>query len=133
MVYYSSAISSPACEVHSRMIVCLLFVKYTSSNWTSLTLQPKPKCNYPCPVEAAGGQALPCIVDVRDEKSVSDSLEQAVGLFGGIDIVVNNASAISLTGGCVLLYALSCFNLLFTKHRLVCILLFGRYPWLVYF
>jgi len=49
-------------------------------------------------IEAAGGQALPCIVDVRDEKSVSDSLEQAVSLFGGIDIVVNNASAISLTG-----------------------------------
>jgi len=49
-------------------------------------------------IEAAGGQALPCIVDVRDEKSVSDSLEQAVELFGGIDIVVNNASAISLTG-----------------------------------
>ncbi|XP_069043448.1 hydroxysteroid dehydrogenase-like protein 2 [Lepisosteus oculatus] len=49
-------------------------------------------------IEAAGGKALPCIVDVRDEKQVSDAVEEAVKKFGGIDIVVNNASAINLTG-----------------------------------
>ncbi|KAG5330129.1 HSDL2 protein, partial [Acromyrmex heyeri] len=49
-------------------------------------------------IEAAGGKALPCIVDVRDEKQVIDAVENAVAKFGGIDVVVNNASAISLTG-----------------------------------
>lgn len=49
-------------------------------------------------VEKVGGKALPCIVDVRDEKQVRNAVEQAVATFGGIDIVVNNASAISLTG-----------------------------------
>lgn len=48
-------------------------------------------------VEAAGGKALPCVVDVRDEKQVIAAVENAVNKFGGIDIVVNNASAISLT------------------------------------
>ncbi|XP_030624230.1 hydroxysteroid dehydrogenase-like protein 2 isoform X1 [Chanos chanos] len=49
-------------------------------------------------IEAAGGKALPCIVDVRDEKQINDAVEQAVQKFGGIDILVNNASAINLTG-----------------------------------
>jgi citronellol/citronellal dehydrogenase len=49
-------------------------------------------------IEAAGGQALPVIVDVRDETSVLAGVEQAVARFGGIDICVNNASAIQLTG-----------------------------------
>merc|ERR1712241_891702 len=49
-------------------------------------------------IESAGGQALPSIVDVRDESSIQSSIEQAVKQFGGIDIVVNNASAIHLTG-----------------------------------
>uniref|UniRef100_A0A8C4R1W2 Hydroxysteroid dehydrogenase-like protein 2 n=1 Tax=Eptatretus burgeri TaxID=7764 RepID=A0A8C4R1W2_EPTBU len=49
-------------------------------------------------VEAAGGRALPCIVDVRDEQQVISAVESAVKSFGGIDILVNNASAISLTG-----------------------------------
>jgi len=49
-------------------------------------------------IEAAGGAALPCIVDVRDENSVQSSIEQAVKHFGGIDILINNASAINLTG-----------------------------------
>ncbi|XP_068090398.1 hydroxysteroid dehydrogenase-like protein 2 [Hyperolius riggenbachi] len=48
-------------------------------------------------IEAAGGKALPCIVDVRDEKQISEAVEKAVSTFGGIDILVNNASAISLT------------------------------------
>ncbi|XP_072260607.1 hydroxysteroid dehydrogenase-like protein 2 [Pyxicephalus adspersus] len=48
-------------------------------------------------IEAVGGRALPCIVDVRDEKQISEAVEKAVNTFGGIDILVNNASAISLT------------------------------------
>ncbi|XP_050692014.1 hydroxysteroid dehydrogenase-like protein 2 isoform X2 [Eriocheir sinensis] len=48
-------------------------------------------------IEAAGGQALPCVVDVRDEGSVKSAVDNAVKQFGGIDILVNNASAISLT------------------------------------
>lgn len=49
-------------------------------------------------VEIAGGKALPCIVDIRDEAQVINAVENAVAKFGGIDVVVNNASAISLTG-----------------------------------
>ncbi|XP_055586577.1 hydroxysteroid dehydrogenase-like protein 2 [Uranotaenia lowii] len=49
-------------------------------------------------IEAAGGRALPCVVDVRDESAVKAAVRAAVDKFGGIDILVNNASAISLTG-----------------------------------
>src|SRR5689334_19399314 len=49
-------------------------------------------------MEKAGGQALPLVVDVRDEASVTAAVEATVARFGGIDICVNNASAISLTG-----------------------------------
>ncbi|XP_043520234.1 hydroxysteroid dehydrogenase-like protein 2 [Frieseomelitta varia] len=49
-------------------------------------------------IEQAGGKALPCIVDVRNETQVVSAVENAVKKFGGIDIVINNASAISLTG-----------------------------------
>jgi len=49
-------------------------------------------------IEKAGGKCLPCMVDVREEQQVQDAVEQAIRKFGGIDIVVNNASAISLTG-----------------------------------
>lgn len=48
-------------------------------------------------IEAAGGRALPLVVDVRDEDSVRDAFARAAETFGGVDIVVNNASAISLT------------------------------------
>ncbi|ALC42601.1 CG5590, partial [Drosophila busckii] len=48
-------------------------------------------------IQKAGGQALPCIVDVRDEQQVQKAVEAAVAKFGGIDILINNASAISLT------------------------------------
>lgn len=49
-------------------------------------------------IEQAGGQCLPCVVDIRDDQAVQKSVEEAVEKFGGIDILVNNASAISLTG-----------------------------------
>lgn len=48
-------------------------------------------------VEEAGGQCLPCVVDVREEAQVEEAVKKAVAKFGGIDILVNNASAISLT------------------------------------
>ncbi|XP_012624379.1 hydroxysteroid dehydrogenase-like protein 2 [Microcebus murinus] len=48
-------------------------------------------------IEAVGGKALPCVVDVRDEQQINDAVDKAVKKFGGIDILVNNASAISLT------------------------------------
>jgi len=48
-------------------------------------------------IEAAGGHALPLAVDIRFEDQVYNAVEQAVQRFGGIDILVNNASAISLT------------------------------------
>ncbi|HEX7013632.1 MAG TPA: NAD(P)-dependent oxidoreductase [Steroidobacteraceae bacterium] len=49
-------------------------------------------------VEAAGGHALPLKVDIRDENAVSEAMKACAERFGGIDILVNNASAISLTG-----------------------------------
>jgi citronellol/citronellal dehydrogenase len=48
-------------------------------------------------VTGAGGRALPLTVDVRDEAAVKAAIETTVATFGGLDIVVNNASAISLT------------------------------------
>ena len=47
-------------------------------------------------IEAAGGKALPVQVDIRDEAQISDAIEKTVQTFGGIDILVNNASAIQL-------------------------------------
>ncbi len=48
-------------------------------------------------IERGGGKALPLVVDVRDEAMVKDALAKTAAHFGGIDIVVNNASAIQLT------------------------------------
>jgi len=48
-------------------------------------------------IMAAGGQALPIVCDIRDEDQVQRAVDQAAATFGGIDICVNNASAISLT------------------------------------
>ena len=49
-------------------------------------------------IEAAGGQALPLMVDIRFEDQVAEAVKKTAEKFGGIDILVNNASAISLTG-----------------------------------
>lgn len=66
------------------------------------TSEPHPKLSgtihtAAAEIVAAGGRALPVTVDVRDEASVAAAIEAAVAAFGGIDIVVNNASAISRT------------------------------------
>ena len=47
-------------------------------------------------IEAAGGRALPLAVDIRDDAAVADAIARTAEKFGGIDIVVNNASAINL-------------------------------------
>jgi len=66
------------------------------------TAEPNPKLPgtiYSAAEEivAAGGQALPLVVDVRSEENVQEAVAKTVAHFGGIDILVNNASAISLT------------------------------------
>jgi citronellol/citronellal dehydrogenase len=66
------------------------------------TTEPNPKLpgtlySAAAEVEAAGGQALPVPTDIREEAQVLAAVEAAVQRFGGIDILVNNASAISLT------------------------------------
>src|SRR5450631_1327634 len=48
-------------------------------------------------IETAGGKALPVQCDIRDELQIQKAVDAAVNHFGGIDILVNNASAISLT------------------------------------
>lgn len=67
------------------------------------TAEPNPKLpgtiyTTAAEIEAAGGHALPLQVDIRDEQQVAVAMEQATSKFGGIDILINNASAISLTG-----------------------------------
>ena len=49
-------------------------------------------------IEAAGGKALPLVCDIREEEQVEAAVERAAEEFGGIDVCVNNASAIQLTG-----------------------------------
>jgi citronellol/citronellal dehydrogenase len=66
------------------------------------TVEPHPKLEgtihtAAAAIEKAGGKALPIAVDVREEASVKAALDQTAAKFGGIDIVVNNASAIQLT------------------------------------
>jgi len=66
------------------------------------TVDPHPKLEgtihtAAAEIEKAGGKALPIAVDVRDEAAVKSALDKTAAHFGGLDIVVNNASAISLT------------------------------------
>ena len=66
------------------------------------TDQPHPKLEgtvhtAAAEIEAAGGRALAVVGDVRDEASVREAVDKTVETFGGIDIVVNNASAIDLS------------------------------------
>jgi citronellol/citronellal dehydrogenase len=66
------------------------------------TVEPNPKlpgtlASAAAAVQAAGGQALAVQTDIRDENAVAAAVQAAIDRFGGIDILVNNASAISLT------------------------------------
>jgi citronellol/citronellal dehydrogenase len=67
------------------------------------TAEPHPKLpgtiyTAAAEIEKAGGKALPCVCDIRDETQIAAAVAKAVETFGGIDVLVNNASAISLTG-----------------------------------
>jgi citronellol/citronellal dehydrogenase len=67
------------------------------------TVEPNPKLpgtihTAAREIEAAGGQCLPVQCDIRDEAQIARAVAAAAERFGGIDILVNNASAISLTG-----------------------------------
>ncbi len=66
------------------------------------TTEPNPKLpgtlsSAAAAVEDAGGQALPLRTDIRDDAAIAEAVRATVERFGGIDILVNNASAISLT------------------------------------
>lgn len=67
------------------------------------TAEPHPKLSgtihtAAAEIEQLGGKALPVVVDVRDEAQVEAAIDKTISTFGGIDILINNASAISLTG-----------------------------------
>jgi citronellol/citronellal dehydrogenase len=69
---------------------------------TGKTADPHPKLpgtihSVAAEVEQAGGKALAIQLDVRDEQAIQAAVEQTVNTFGGIDVLVNNASAINLT------------------------------------
>ena len=49
-------------------------------------------------IEAAGGKALPVVCDIREEAQIEAAVKAGIDRFGGIDILINNASAIALTG-----------------------------------
>jgi citronellol/citronellal dehydrogenase len=66
------------------------------------TSEPHPKLagtihSVAAEIEAAGGKALAIQLDVRDENAVHEAIEKSASHFGGIDVLINNASAISLT------------------------------------
>src|SRR5262245_41989729 len=66
------------------------------------TVEPHPKLegtihSTAAEIATAGGRALPLAVDVRDDPTVQAALDEGAAKFGGIDIVVNNASAVHLT------------------------------------
>jgi len=67
------------------------------------TIEPHPKLpgtiyTAAAEIEKAGGKALACICDIRDERQIAEAVTATLTRFGHIDILVNNASAISLTG-----------------------------------
>ena len=70
---------------------------------TGKTAEPHPRLNGTIhsvarEIEAAGGAALSVQLDVRDADAVAAAVDQAAAAFGGLDCLVNNASAIALTG-----------------------------------
>src|SRR4051812_29386720 len=67
------------------------------------TAEPHPKLagtihTVAAEVEQAGGRALPLRLDIRDDEAVAGAVARCVETFGGLDVLINNASAISLTG-----------------------------------
>jgi citronellol/citronellal dehydrogenase len=62
------------------------------------TAEPHPKLEGAGQAEAGGGRVLPVVGDIRDEAQVEAAVAQAAERFDGIDVCVNNASAINLSG-----------------------------------
>ena len=67
------------------------------------TIKPHPKLpgtifDAAAEIESAGGSALPIRTDIRDENQINEAVQQTINKFGSIDALINNASAISLTG-----------------------------------
>ena len=67
------------------------------------TVKPHPKLpgtifDAAAEIESAGGTALPIRTDIRDENQINEAVQQTINKFGSIDALINNASAISLTG-----------------------------------
>lgn len=67
------------------------------------TIKPHPKLpgtifDAAAEIESAGGTALPIRTDIRDENQINEAVQQTINKFGSIDALINNASAISLTG-----------------------------------
>ena len=67
------------------------------------TAEPHPKLpgtiyTAAAEIEEVGGRALPVVCDIRDEENVRNAVNKGLEHFGGIDICINNASAIQLTG-----------------------------------
>ena len=65
-------------------------------------------------IKSAGGNAIPCITDIRFEEQVQDAIDATVDRFGGIDILINNASAINLSP--TLEIAMKRFDLMFSVN-----------------
>ena len=79
------------------------FIKRANIIIAAKTVKPHPKLpgtifTAAKEIEDSGGTALPLEVDIRDEYQVKEAVATAVQNFGGIDILINNASAISPTG-----------------------------------
>jgi citronellol/citronellal dehydrogenase len=86
-------------------------------------------------IEAAGGHALPLQCDIRDEAQVRQVVEKGAATFGGIDILINNASAISLTSTETtepkrfdLMYAVNVRGTFFTSQACIPFLKKGNNP-----
>ena len=79
------------------------FIKRANIIIAAKTVKPHPKLpgtifTAAKEIKDSGGTALPLEVDIRDEYQVKEAVATAVQKFGGIDILINNASAISPTG-----------------------------------
>lgn len=94
-------------------------------------------------MEDAGGKCLACAVDIRNDGAIQSAMKEAADKFGGIDILINNASAISLTGTAATdpkrfdlmmginargtymwsdLFLVLHFNMYFNKYHFICLI-----------
>ena len=93
-----------ASQLHLKQPKMVRFIDFKGANVAVVAKTTKPHPKLPGTIytaveeiEKAGGKGLAIACDIRDEQSVQEAVDKTVQTFGGIDIVVNNASAISLT------------------------------------